>query len=330
MKSINKIVLALLFTFTFSLFTVAAQNDTMYIMKAGAVVGKYNVNTQVDSIIFYKPTSTPVNPVSLQMVNIPGGTFTMGSPTNEPGRVSRETQFQVTLSAFRMSKYEITNAQYAAFLNAKSIGSDGKYAAGAYPTERLIYASSGSRNWGLNYTGGKWVPVSGYENHPVIDVTWYGATEFATYAGGTLPTEAQWEYACRAGTSTPFNTGNFLTNLQANYNWAYPYNGGANTVTTYPGKTQAVGSYPANAWGLHDMHGNVWEWCSDWYDAYPTTAQTNPTGAATGSYRVIRGGSWYFFAPGCRSAYRDRTYPDTGNPDTGSTGLMGFRVVLVP
>lgn len=266
--------------------------------------------------------STPSN---IEMVNILGGTFTMGSPTNEPNRETDEIQHSVTLSAFRMSKYEITNAQYAAFLNAKSIGSDGKYAAGAYPTETLIYASGGNFNWGLNYTGGQWVPVAGYENHPVIDVTWYGATEFATYAGGTLPTEAQWEYACRAGTSTPFNTGNFLTYLQANYNWAYPYNGGTNTVTTYPGKTQAVGSYPANAWGLHDMHGNVWEWCSDWYGTYPTTAQTNPTGAATGSYRVYRGGSWDGSARDCRSAYRY----NRSRPDYYST-FIGFRVVLVP
>ena len=265
--------------------------------------------------------STPSN---IQMVNIPGGTFTMGSPTNEPNRGPDETQHSVTLSAFRMSKYEITNAQYAAFLNAKGIGRNGLYAAGAYPTEKLIYASSGSYDWGLHYNTNKWEPDAGYENHPVINVTWYGATEFATYAGGTLPTEAQWEYACRAGTTTPFNTGSCLTNLQANYYWAYPQTGCTNTVTTYPATTQAVGSYPANAWGLHDMHGNVSEWCSDRYGTYPTTAQTNPTGAATGSGRVIRGGSWGSNAQYCRSAGRGSNRPDS------SYGNRGFRVVLVP
>ena len=321
--TLKKVALAALLTFTFSLSTVIAQNDTMYIMKAGVVVNKYNVNTQVDSVIFYKPT-TSINPINLTLANIPGGTFTMGSPTTEVNRDGNEVEHQVTLSAFRMSKYEITNSQYAAFLNAKSIGSDGKYAAGAYPTQALIYASSGSNDWGLHYNTNKWEPVAGYENHPVINVTWYGATEFATYAGGTLPTEAQWEYACRAGTSTPFNTGNFLTNLQANYDWAAPYNGGTNTVTNYPGKTQAVGTYSANAWGLYDMHGNVWEWCSDWYDTYPTTAQTNPTGAASGSDRVIRGGSWYFFAQICRSANRYDRSPGDGDSN------RGFRVVLVP
>jgi formylglycine-generating enzyme required for sulfatase activity len=303
-----------------------AQNDTMYIMKAGVVVNKYNVNTQVDSVIFYQPT-TSTNPINLTFVNIPGGTFTMGSPTTEVNRYSDEVEHQVTLSAFRMSKYEITNAQYAAFLNAKSIGSNGIWgSAPVYNTQALIYASSGSYDWGLHYTGSQWVPVAGCENKPIIYVTWYGATEFATYAGGTLPTESQWEYACRGNTTTPFNTGACLSNVQANYNWAYPYNTCTNTITHYPGTTQTVGSYTANAYGLHDMHGNVWEWCSDWYGAYPPTAQTNPTGATTGSYRVIRGGSWYNRAQYCRSAFRYYYYfyPDSYDYD------LGFRVVLVP
>jgi len=264
--------------------------------------------------------TTSFNFATLPTSAIPAGTFTMGSPTTEVSRNTDETQHSVTISAFRMSKCEITNAQYAAFLNAKSIGSNGKYAAGAYPTQTLIYSASSLR---LTYSGSQWIPVAGYENAPVIEVTWYGATEYATYIGGTLPTEAQWEYACRAGTTTPFNTGNFLTNLQANYNWNYPYNGGT-PVTTYPGKTQTVGTYAANAYGLSDMHGNVWEWCSDLYGTYPTTAQTNPTGATTGSGRVIRGGSWDGFALGCRSAYRSSTGPYNFNYS------LGFRVVLVP
>lgn len=257
-------------------------------------------------------------PFNLQTANIPAGTFTMGSPPTEVDRGTDETQFTVTLSAFRMSKYEITNAQYAAFLNAKSIGSDGKHAAGTYPTEPLIFYG-----WGLIYTNNQWIPVVGYENHPVIQVTWYGATEFATYVGGTLPTEAQWEYACRAGTTTPFNTGNCLTNLQANYNWQYPYSTCTNTVTTRPDETQAVGNYAANAYGLFDMHGNASEWCANWSGAYPTSAQTNPTGPSKGSYRVNRGGCSRFHALFCRSASRQFNGPsDHFN--------IGFRVVFVP
>lgn len=306
--------------------TINAQNDTMYVMKSGVIVGKYNVNTQVDSVIFYNPT-TSTNSINLTLINIPGGTFTMGSPINEPNRDPIETQFQVTLSAFRMSKYEITNAQYAAFLNAKKIGGDGKYEAGAYPMQTLIYASSGSTNWGLNYINNKWIPVSGYENHPVIYVTWFGAKEFATYLGGNLPSEAQWEYACRAGTTTPFSTGNCLNNTQANYGWSYPYTTCTNTVSTPPNTTQAVGTYPANAYGLHDMHGNVQEWCADWYGTYPNTTQNNPTGPSTGTKRVYRGGDWYYSAQRCRSAFRDYTEPNSPNH---RNYIFGFRVVLVP
>jgi len=298
-----------------------AQTDTMYIMKSGAVIGKYNVKDQVDSVIFYKPVV--VSPGSnIEATLIPAGTFTMGSPESEVSRISDETQYVVTLSAFRMSKYEITNEQYAAFLNAKSIGSDGLYAAGVDPTQALIYGNS---DWGLYYSGTEWVSVAGCENYPVIYVTWYGAAEFAAYVGGSLPTEAQREYACRAGTTTPFSTGTCLTNLQANYNWNYSYGTCINSVTTSPGKPQPVGTYAPNAYGLYDMHGNVWEWCADWYGDYPTSAQTNPTGAATGSNRVIRGGGWSSSAEYCRSASRS-----SYSPYSYSNYDLGFRVVFVP
>ena len=252
---------------------------------------------------------------------IPAGTFIMGSPLTEVNRGTNETQYSVTLDAFRMSKYEITNTQYATFLNEKNIGSNGIWVtAPVYNTQILIYANT---SWGLTYSSSQWTPVAGYENAPVINVTWYGAAEYATYIGGTLPTEAQWEYACRAGTTTPFNTGNFLTNLQANYYWGAPYNGGTNTVTTYPHKTQSVGTYAGNAYGLYDMHGNVSEWCSDWFGSYPTTAQTNPTGVATGLGYVTRGGNWGDYARFCRSAYR------TYNTPKSNYNSLGFRVVFL-
>ena len=295
-----------------------AQTDTMYVMKSGAIIGKYNVKNQVDNIVFNKPV------VSLTTVLIPAGTFTMGSPLTEVSRGTNETQYTVTLSAFRISKYEITNAQFAAFLNAKSIGSNGLYAAGAYPSQILIYASSGTSDWGLHYNGTQWISVAGYETSPVINVTWYGATEFATYMGGTLPTEAQWEYACRGGTTTPFSTGTCLTNLQANYDWSSPYSTCTNTVTTSPAKTMPVGTFAANGYGLYDMHGNAWEWCSDWYGNYPTSAQTDPTGAATGTYRVFRGGGWLYNAQNCRSAFRHYNSPINNYYN------IGFRVVFVP
>jgi len=306
------------------LSSLQAQTDTLYVMKGGVVINKQSIKlADVDSVIFYKPVITSPG-LSISTVLIPAGTFTMGSPLTEVNRDSNETQHTVTLSAFRMSKYEITNAQYAAFLNAKSIGSNGF----TNPYHPLIEANYDSNYFGLHYSGSQWVTVAGYENAPVVYVTWYGATEYATYIGGTLPTEAQWEYACRAGTTTQFNTGNFLTNMQANYSWSNTYNSGLNTVTTTsPNKTQTIGTYTPNAYGLYDMHGNVAEWCSDWYGTYPTTAQTNPTGTATGSEgsdRVVRGGSWRFYTQHCRSAFRLYILPYHGFND------VGFRVVLVP
>jgi formylglycine-generating enzyme len=267
------------------------------------------------------------NPDTVRLANtvlVPAGTFTMGSPMSEESRFENEIQHQVTLSAFRMSKYEITNAQFAAFLNEKKIGSDGLYSAGTYSYQPLIYESSTAFNydWGLHFIGTQWIPVAGYENHPVIEVTWFGASEFAAFVGGRLPTEAEWEYACRANTTTPFYTGDCLNNSQANYYWMFPYGNCINGNTTYPGSTQAVGTYEANDFGLYDMYGNVSEWCSDWMGEYPNTPQTNPTGATFNIYRVMRGGNWNQEARFCRSAFRGFYAPEFKH------SIAGFRVAF--
>ncbi len=300
-------------TFGIIRMTYIAGDQLLYTATSGTYITSVpdipSANKTVNFVFSILPTSI-----------IPAGTFTMGSPETEVGRNSDETQHTVTLSAFRMSKYDITNSQYAAFLNTKGISSNGLGTDIVYYGQALISES----DWGLHYSGSQWIPVAGYENNPVIFVSWYGAMEFATYVGGTLPTEAQWEYACRAGTTTPFNTGNFLTNLQANYDWSQPYNGGTNTVTTSPGRTLPVGSYPANGYGLYDMHGNVYQWCSDGYDDYPTTDQTNPTGAFNDIVRVYRGGSWNWNAEYCRSARRSCNILHDGLSN------VGFRVAFVP
>jgi sulfatase modifying factor 1 len=123
-----------------------------------------------------------------------------------------------------------------------------------------------------------------------------------------LPTEAEWEYACRAGTQTPFNTGDCLdAGTEANYNGSFPYTGCPSGPLV--GWTTPAGTYPPNAFALYDMHGNVYEWCDDWYGAY-SGDETDPVGQATGSERILRGGYWNYYALGCRSAYRVDTNPD--------------------
>ena len=141
--------------------------------------------------------------------------------------------------------------------------------------------------------------------------------------GYSLPTEAQWEYACRAGTTTPFSTGNNITTDQANYDGTRPYNG--NPAGIYRARTMQVGSFAPNAWGLYDMHGNVWEWCWDWYDDYPSAAQADPSGAVFGGHRARRGGSWGYGGRYLRSAGRDSFSIDTYPNYRGRS--IGFRLV---
>jgi formylglycine-generating enzyme required for sulfatase activity len=257
----------------------------------------------------------------IEWVNIPAGTFTMGSPPSEVNRKADEIQHQVTLSAFKMSRYEISVAQFKDFIDATGYrtdadkGTDGYYGSYIWTGEKLEVREG--VNWKCDEKGNQ-RPLSDY-NHPVVHVSWLDARAFAEWMGGRLPTEAEWEYACRAGTSTPFNTGDNLTTSQANYDGDYPYNN--NPVGIHRGKTLPVGSFASNAWGLYDMHGNVFEWCNDWYEVYPVTPQNNPIGPSTGSLKTFRGGCWELFACSCRSAQRDYTQKFR------RVCFLGFRIV---
>ena len=230
------------------------------------------------------------------MVFIKGGTFTMGSPAAEVGHSSNETQRQVTLSSFYMGKYEVTQAEYE-----EVMGRNLSYNRGPnLPVENVSwfdateYCNKLSQQEGLTpvYT------ISGSENNRTV--TWDRNAN-----GYRLPTEAEWEYACRAGTTTAYNTGNSITESQAHFNTS---------------RSAPVGSYLANAWGLYDMHGNVLEWCWDWYGWYPNGAQTDPIGAVSGSNRVLRGGSWSNAAVSLRSAGQRSGIPSI------RAGNIGFRV----
>lgn len=216
---------------------------------------------------------------------IPPGSFTMGSAEGELGRKGEEVQHRVTLTrGFYLGKYLVTQAQWE---------------------KTMISSPSGSKGPDL----------------PVEKVSWDDCQAFLKKlgTGARLPTEAEWEYACRAGTTTALNSGKALTSTEARcpnldeVAW-YRENSG--------GKTHPVGQKQPNGWGLYDMHGNVWEWCSDWYGSYPTGEGTNPQGVQSGSRRVLRGGGWYYCASYCRAACRYDFWPK------GATEYIGFRAVL--
>jgi formylglycine-generating enzyme required for sulfatase activity len=265
------------------------------------------------------PTQTTI---PANFVRIEGGTFTMGSPSNEPERSSVESpQHQVTVRAFYMGKYQVTQAEYEAVMRTNPSNLKGAN----LPVENVSwydaieYCNLLSQWEGLRpvYTIDKGRSDPNNTNSD-DNVRWL-VTWNQNANGYRLPTEAEWEYACRAGTTTPFNTGNNITTSNANYNGNYPYNN--NSKGTYRERTTTVGSFAPNPWGLYDMHGNVWEWCWDWYGSYSSGAQTDPRGAVSGDSRVIRGGSWYFPAWNVRSAARDFFTPSyRGN-------VIGFRLV---
>ena len=269
--------------------------------KANLNVSNTNASLITDKTEISHQSSRHIKGVKLLLIK--GGNFIMGSPKSELQRSDDETQHRVTLDDYYLSEKAITNEQYCQFLNAMNVKSNGQFVVAEYGNQLLIVV----HEWGVQYIDNKWRPAQGKANYPVVRVSWYGAKAYCDWAGVRLPTEAEWEFACRAGTSTPFSTGSGLNTTQANYNGNYPYNNnvkGKNLRTTQP-----VGSYSQNAWGLYDMHGNVLEWCNEWYGRYETKAVTNPQGPSKGYGRVLRGGSWVSDAKRCRSAYRNGSNP---------------------
>jgi len=288
--------------------TVSATPNTNYVFVKWVATNDKNavsVSTSADYTFTLTATTTlyavfaatTQTKEGVKLLYLKGGTFNMGQagiaiPVHE-----------VTLDGFYLSETAITNAQYCAFLNAQGIGSDGEMYIAGVGNQQIIE----SHYSGVKYNTSEWVPQPGYDNHPVIMVSWYGADEYCKWAGGRLPTEAEWEYACRAGTTTPWNTGDELLSTQANF--------GINV-----GHTVTVKSYASNAWGLYEMHGNVWEWCNDRYGGYTADAVSNPQGPDSDDRRVLRGGDWFYVASYCRSAYRDMHVP------CSATGGIGFRM----
>lgn len=226
-----------------------------------------------------------------EFVLIQPGTFLMGSPENEAGRFEDETLHEVTITKpFYMQTTPVTQKQWEAVM-------------GNNPS---------------NFKG---------DDFPVESVSWDDCQQFIQRINQSgdgiyrLPTEAEWEYACRAGTGTSFgiHNGHDLDSSQANFDGNYPY--GESKKSLYRGHTTPVKSFAPNACGLYDMHGNVYEWVQDWYGAYPSETVSDPQESDSGKCRVMRGGSWYSDARRCRSAYRHY-----GSPEDGHLHI-GFRLV---
>ena len=256
-----------------------------------------------------KAEGTTEAPPPAGMVLIDAGEFRMGSNQHD----WEKPIHSVYVDAFYMDKYEVTNAEYAEFLNAKDKHTDASIA-------WLLIGSDACR---IEYVSRVYRPKAGYDNHPVVLVSWYGAMAYAAWAGKRLPTEAEWEKAARGGLSDlKYPWGNSIDSTNANYN-------------RHIGGTTAVGKYPANGYGLYDLSGNVWEWCLDEYNAgfYAISPARNPLSGAnsiqwmldnyTGvnSNRVMRGGHYTADAQVVRVATRNHTQPRVMN------GGIGFRCV---
>jgi formylglycine-generating enzyme required for sulfatase activity len=238
------------------------------------------------------------NDITLEMIAIPGGTFLMGSPQDEKDSYDDERpQHEVNVPTFFMGKYPITQTQWRAIAATAKIDIDLETNPSEFKGDEL----------------------------PVESVNWYQATEFCkrlsreTKREYRLPSEAEWEYACRAGTTTPFYFGETITGELANYNTNKTY------VEEYRNETTPVGQFPPNAFGLYDMYGNVWEWCADtWHDNYDGAPTDGSAWIENGddNRSPLRGGAWYTFPYRCRSAHRNidaRRY--------SRSFLYGFRVV---
>jgi len=262
------------------------------------------------------------------MVFIPGNRFMMGSPDDEPERLAEEgPRHAVVVHSFFMARTAVSFAEYDAFCKATKHprAHDPGWGRGNRPVVNVDwYDAIAYCNWKSDREGFSRVYLLAPTVHDPLNKSpddqkrWLVVKNPHT-DGYRLPTEAEWEYAARAGSQTIFYTGSNISTDQANYDGNLPYSNHSKGESRQ--QTLPVGSLPANPFGLHDIVGNVWQWCQDWDGPYTAGDVTNPEGARQGEKRSIRGGSWFDYARYLRSAYRLAAVPDFGNID------LGFRVV---
>jgi formylglycine-generating enzyme required for sulfatase activity len=280
--------------------------------------------------------SVPLAPV---MVSVPAGTFLMGSPPAERDRVGYQEEIRrIKLDAFYLGSRELSVGEFRRFVDGTGYRTTAEQAGGAFA---------------YNETKGEWEFRAGADwrrpgfqqndDHPVVNVSWFDALRYCNWLsekeglapayvisgedaqwdrnadGYRLPTEAEWEYACRAGTAAPFSTGGRISTAQANYNGNFPYFNA--NPGLFRGAAMPAASFRPNSWGLYDMHGNAGEWCWDFYGLFKegpeTGAEENPAGPDSGAHRVNRGGGWDSAAKDLRAAARSSDFPETAGASLG-------------
>lgn len=268
----------------------------------------------------------------ITFVDIPGETFEMGDHFGT-GKGHERPVHTVSVSAFRISKYEVTNAQYAEYLNSAmaegliKVTNGVVYASTDETSQPYFHTSNVKSISQISFEDDKFTVQSrsglSMDDHPVVAITWYGAKAFCDFYGYRLPTEAEWEYAARGGFHSPYFKypwGSNSTNpSQLNYSNVNPLG------LSFP-KTTPVGYYPAYGYGLCNMAGNISEWCNDWWDAnyYENSPEIDPQGPPSGTARSVRGGNWAFSALDCRVAGRGSRAPGWSCP----YGAVGFRPAM--
>ncbi len=248
-----------------------------------------------------------------EIVLVSGGTYQMGGPTFPMTETQEYPQHSVTLSSFIIGKYEITNQQYASFLNAINANPDGTVGGVEYLS--MLYSQ-------ISHNGSQFVVDAGKANYPMMQVTWHGANAFCEFYGGRLPTEAEWEFAARGGNASNGYTYSGSDNVDI-VAWYFNNSTNPDNDLTNGKGTHIVGTKYANELGLYDMSGNLKEWVNDWYvNNYNNSASYNPQGPASGFYKATRGGSWYLNANNSRVAKRTYKAPSQ------KTNYIGFRIAF--